>query len=134
MNEEVFKIWFQSTGMTVTPYSRQTTSNEYRPAVIEVEAAKAVEIAQSFKAVKDTCVLDPDDEGIDGDDDDSDEIQIYHRVNVTSRGENTEAVDAAFRAAGNPKFQDVRFKAAAATPAYRKLTTLPIVIKQPANW
>jgi hypothetical protein len=69
----------------------------------------------SGSTVADLDLVDPEedenDDAVDGTSSDRPCATVYQR-DPSDRWENTERVDAAFRAAGNPKFQDIRFKSA----------------------
>jgi len=83
--------------------------------------------------VADLDLVDPEDDDDEGDDDEGDDdgvgddvprftVDYCHRA---GRWENTELVAAAFRAAGNPKFEDVRLRSATTSdhpgPTHREI-------------
>jgi hypothetical protein len=118
MDDTLFSLQLSALGFTiVTP----SAAPEYRGLLSDHRTFEPLPIASSIDDLLD---LDEDEDDQDGIDDDI-AVSSEHGAPTRDR-ENTELVAAAFQAAGNPRFQDVRFKPAktshSANPTPREIS------------
>jgi hypothetical protein len=103
MHEDTFRLWLRETGLRAPP---RLVALADAPALLD---PGEIEEPQP-PAVADLDLVDPGDHDDDADDDRPNGFEDHGGPG--DRWENIERVAAAFRAAGNPKYQDVRLKSA----------------------
>jgi hypothetical protein len=110
MDEHAFGQWLKETGLSVVP-------PQVAPADGELLSEDRAE-TPPLSLVAELDLADPEE-------DDEDTGAFADLGKPGDRLENTELVAAAFRAAGNPKYQDVTFKSARVAhrpvPTYREI-------------
>jgi hypothetical protein len=120
MDHDAIGLWLEENGMRILARSMLPTD-------VPLQAGRDNSESSSPSTLTDLDLVDPEDDENDHDDgadDDWPGVMVSQR-HRPGRGEDTELVAAAFRAAGNPKFEDVRLRSAKASdhpgPTHREI-------------